>query len=379
MKKSRWILPLVILCAVAVIAVAFAAVLQTEEDGNIPEGGDGDTELINVEVPLIPYEWELSFESEYVRTGWGEGEKKYPFAEIIASEGELVSYLGSREEYAAYSEKFFEDNSLIVVTVEEGSGSIRHNVGSVKRLGDKTAIEIERIVPEVGTCDMAAWNILISMKKTDVPESKEDIQIYIDRVNSEDITETVDNGKLYASIRFSLPRDWRYEYVSEDGAEFSVYIWHEDEKEGKIRFRFCGDLCGVCGTGLTQEDVEVAGYEAWKGTYDNSKAWDFISFKDTPGSYMILNEGADGMIKKYEEDIDKIFSSLRLGDGNILRTEAIEIAKEKVTVEYDNVNAVFNTREGMWKVSFYKGSTPGGDQAITMTNEGKIIDITYGE
>lgn len=61
-----------------------------------------------------------------------------------------------------YDEKYFENQILVMVLLEEGSGSVRHNVESVKvAQDDKLYISICAIVPEVGTCDMAEWHILI--------------------------------------------------------------------------------------------------------------------------------------------------------------------------------------------------------------------------
>lgn len=67
-----------------------------------------------------------------------------------------------------YDEAFFEDNTLLFMYVGEGSGSIRHKVLNVTRKGQKLNVEIERIVPEVGTCDMAGWLIAVELKKQDI-------------------------------------------------------------------------------------------------------------------------------------------------------------------------------------------------------------------
>ena len=71
-----------------------------------------------------------------------------------------------------YDEAFFEKNDLILVVLEEPSGSNRHEVTSVDlfaSLLDRIAYfiqpNIKRIVPEVGTCDMANWHIIIEVDK----------------------------------------------------------------------------------------------------------------------------------------------------------------------------------------------------------------------
>lgn len=57
----------------------------------------------------------------------------------------------------------------------------------------------------------------------------------------------------------------------------------------------------------------------------------------------------------------------------------IDLAKKDVTVEYNQTSARFDTEKGLWTVSFSKKNTAGGDQVFTITHEGKIIDVEYGE
>ena len=47
------------------------------------------------------------------------------------------------------------------MTLEEPSGSIRHRVTGVT----KDKVSIERLLPSVQTCDMAAWQIVIELDK----------------------------------------------------------------------------------------------------------------------------------------------------------------------------------------------------------------------
>lgn len=121
---------------------------------------------------------------QYIRTdGYVDGET-YPKTFWISSVEELQNYYEANKEkywldgndFAAamerYDASFFEENDLIVVFLEEGSGSNRHEVTGVKispsENGEKQyAIqpEIKRLVPECGTCDMADWHIIIEIDK----------------------------------------------------------------------------------------------------------------------------------------------------------------------------------------------------------------------
>lgn len=119
----------------------------------------------------------------YIRTDGYQEEVEYPVVKIIRSVSELNEYYNANKEkydlerkdevYSdttigfldacdKYDETYFENQILIMVLLEEGSGSVRHKVDSVKVGWDeKLYININSIVPEEGTCDMAQWHILI--------------------------------------------------------------------------------------------------------------------------------------------------------------------------------------------------------------------------
>lgn len=125
---------------------------------------------------------DISFNAQYIRTdGYHEG-VKYPILTVIKSSDELSSYydtykdkydfrsrkypasdstIGFTDATKKYDEDFFENFCLVAVILEEGSGSVRHNISSITESG---IISIDRIVPEIGTDDMAEWNILIEIE-----------------------------------------------------------------------------------------------------------------------------------------------------------------------------------------------------------------------
>lgn len=151
-------------------------------------------------------------------------------------------------------------------------------------------------------------------------------------------------GNYYSNITLAIPYDWKYEVERrEDSNDYCISFWPEDQTEGKI------------------------------------KMWDFISFANTPGSYVAINDGAEKWWDQYGDEAMQILSTIQIAEGIISETQAIEIAKKDVTVEYNQIYAEFDSQDGLWTVSFSKENIVGGDQVITMTHEGKIIDIEYGE
>jgi hypothetical protein len=92
----------------------------------------------------------------------------------------------------------------------------------------------------------------------------------------------------YGELSVILPGDWVYQpYASgsenSNSGSYGMWIRPADQETGYI------DLCymknfGVCGTGLKQETMTLAGDSASVGTYDNHSTWDFIVFQG-------INEG----------------------------------------------------------------------------------------
>ncbi len=68
------------------------------------------------------------------------------------------------ENTAGYDEKFFEENTLMLVYVGANSGSYRYDVNSVKVYENTLCIHVERTNnPEIVTEDMAGWFITVAI------------------------------------------------------------------------------------------------------------------------------------------------------------------------------------------------------------------------
>ena len=95
-------------------------------------------------------------------------------------------------------------------------------------------------------------------------------------------SETALVGGPYGRILVEVPANWVWEAfpVDEEGLMFGLYgliLKPERAKEGQIEL-ICTDGFGVCGTGLSQKDIMLAGGIATVGTYDDHENWDYIVF-----------------------------------------------------------------------------------------------------
>ena len=148
--------------------------------------------VANNSVPLRDYKeifQKLDFEWSEIRTDIMLGDNmEFPYTVIIDSKEKLAEYynankdafylerveqvysdltIGFLDEADKYDDAFFEENSLIFVILECGSGSIRHQVTKIESSELRTRITVKQIVPEVCTCDMAYWHIFVSIPKAE--------------------------------------------------------------------------------------------------------------------------------------------------------------------------------------------------------------------
>lgn len=118
-----------------------------------------------------------------IRTdGYHDG-AKYPTVTVIRSVDELKAYyeqykdlynmganpypasdstIGFADAMQKYDESYFAKQVLILILLEEGSGSVRHDVSKAGFSGSQFVVSIDAYMPGgVGTCDMAEWHIFI--------------------------------------------------------------------------------------------------------------------------------------------------------------------------------------------------------------------------
>ena len=87
--------------------------------------------------------------------------------------------IGFADAITQYDAAWFAEHDLLMVVLEEGSGSIRHEVYAITKTPEKWSINIASIEPEVCTADMAQWHILIEVEK-DLIDVTEPIPIVVE-------------------------------------------------------------------------------------------------------------------------------------------------------------------------------------------------------
>jgi len=163
------------------MAPAAAEMSMQEAPAGNTKADDGNYEVYGTEsesktsAPEAPTEMaaDVSFSKvHYLHVDWHEN-MAAPSATVITAPDSLALYLDEiRSPYdngaedivfegvlETYPAEFFADRSLLLVLLEENSGSIAHEILSVS----PDAVTIRRVVPEVGTCDMAGWLLVVEL------------------------------------------------------------------------------------------------------------------------------------------------------------------------------------------------------------------------
>jgi hypothetical protein len=119
---------------------------------------------------------DVGFIAQYIRTNGYHEDVDYPVVTVVESVEALNTYhdenldlydLAQWDVTDRYDEAYFSEGVLILVLLEENSGSNRHEVTAVRKQETGMEIAIDRILPEIGTADMAEWHIFIELSRSD--------------------------------------------------------------------------------------------------------------------------------------------------------------------------------------------------------------------
>jgi len=98
-----------------------------------------------------------------LRAYYTNNKDKYQFQTRRRGESSMAeAVFGDR---SSFNDTFFEYKSLLLILLEETSGSVRHRVDDVSAEKNSLSVNITRILPEIGTMDMAQWHIVLELEK----------------------------------------------------------------------------------------------------------------------------------------------------------------------------------------------------------------------
>lgn len=230
---------------------------------------------------------------------------------------------------------------------------------------------------------MTACVVACGGKKDSVSNAKnsekEELKITINNEHTEMLKEEQTEGESvlqpgpYGEIKMTIPEGWKYELCEIDSDKlnygmngvYGIQFYPEDAKKGCIELVYVKPF-GVCGTGLEEETVELAGANAVIGTYDNKPYWDFIMFQGKNEGLVANTNNVADWIEENKEQVLQILDTVELDTS------------KKTGGAFIDKDASYNNDLG---VHFYlKNITPTGATAVFLQYDSEITEeISFGE
>lgn len=179
-----------------------------------------------------------------------------------------------------------------------------------------------------------------------------------------------------------IPKGWsykKYDYLSKiEGApegSFGIYIWPQNEPEGKIYISYSTEKKELgCGTGTDSKEVRLGKYDATVCTYYkdvNKYMWDVITVLNKTNSVKILSEDAHLWWNEYYDEAIKIMSSLTVEENVCTLEDAIKAVCTFVGAdELKSVGGEYSFEKNEWIVtSLDKRYTVSADATVVKVME----------
>ena len=163
--KKKIIFSVVTIVAILISTVFLVAFAKSDKDvqyirTNYVDEMNGQTFIIETKEELEEY-----LNANKKQYGLGHREKVYS-----------DSTIGFEDAIADYDEEWFKDHNIVLVLLTANSGSIRFKATNVNINEGKMDISFTQKAPEMVTCDMAGWHIIIETEKVLIDE----INVYVE-------------------------------------------------------------------------------------------------------------------------------------------------------------------------------------------------------
>ena len=181
-------------------------------------------------------------------------------------------------------------------------------------------------------------------------------------------------------VALTIPDGWAWETVEEDG---QAGLRFRKTDDGTVSFRLtCWlDGYGICGTGVTEQDLTLSGGQrAWQYTEGGQgTVWVNIAFQGVPGSYVCMPDDNGVMDSAAwdacRDEVLAILGTAQIGRGILTEQQAIELAEAQYDGDYDTAWGRYDVTTGCWAVTFSQSTLGGGNAVIRYVgSDGKVSD-----
>jgi len=253
-----------------------------------------------------------AFTAQYVRTDAVGESDDFPAVIVLDTFDELNGYIEDNRELfdldsefiaavARYDEGYFLRQNLVLIRLEEPSGSIRHELTDVRR-NHQWQLSIDRVTPEVQTDDMAQWHIILEVQMGKVIDKDDGINLVFNSYTPVSFS----HGPYIMPL--DIPEGWEFEEDADDYRQ-GIRFRPKGETEGWVGLYYHSGGFGVCGTGLDEHELRLTnGFKGRAGFYDGSDSWNYITI-DGYDNYVFINDGA-AWLREYRDEVFGIIASV---------------------------------------------------------------------
>lgn len=163
------------------------------------------------------------------------------------------------------------------------------------------------------------------------------------------------------TISVQIPKGW--ESLSfpacGDYESYSIRFYPGNVEKGYIELAYINPF-GVCGTGLANEEITIAGDTASMGTYDNHEHWDYIAYEGKNKGLVATTFFVDDWWDEYTTQVMEVLGTASFNAEDLSNTEGIVYNDTKVG-EIGLSMSIRNIRRTSAELSFiqYDGNPKG--------------------
>ena len=180
-------------------------------------------------------------------------------------------------------------------------------------------------------------------------------------------------------VALTIPDGWWWETLEEEG-QSGLRFGKTGERSVAFRLTCWLDGYGICGTGVTEQDLTLSGGQrVWQYTEGGqSTVWVNIAFQGVPGSYVCMPDD-DGVMGSAawdgcRDEVLAILGTAQIGRGILTEQQAIELAEAQYDGAYTMAWGRYDVKTGCWSVVFSEDSSGGNTVTRYVDSNGTVSD-----
>lgn len=180
-------------------------------------------------------------------------------------------------------------------------------------------------------------------------------------------------------VALTIPDGWWWETLEEEG-QSGLRFGKTGERSVAFRLTCWLDGYGICGTGVTEQDLTLSGGQrVWQYTEGGqSTVWVNIAFQGVPGSYVCMpdDNGVMGSAAwdGCRDEVLAILGTAQIGRGILTEQQAIELAEAQYDGAYTMAWGRYDVKTGCWSVVFSEDSSGGNTVTRYVDSNGTVSD-----